>query len=114
MLNKSISPLSYDPADLSTSKAIISTLCAAICFYLFYCKYLHALSKYPGPFLAAFGPAWATYVAIKGDWVPRMTALHAEYGNIVRIGRNEVDIDDVDAIDAICTQHRMLQSALHD
>ncbi|KAF6762853.1 benzoate 4-monooxygenase cytochrome P450 [Ephemerocybe angulata] len=58
--------------------------------------YLHPLSCFPGPRLAAWTPLYkAYYEAIKGgQWVHHVDKLHEAYGDVVRVGPNELHFND--------------------
>ncbi|TDZ22090.1 Cytochrome P450 monooxygenase BOA3 [Colletotrichum orbiculare MAFF 240422] len=62
--------------------------------YLFassiYNLYFHPLSRFPGPFLARAQDFWVSRQWISGNWPWEVEALHAKYGDIVRIGPNEL------------------------
>lgn len=94
--------LSLEWQRLASLRGVGLAIITAILAYGVYCKLLHPLARYPGPFWAGFGPLWATYVTFKGDWLNIMTELHRIHGPVVRIARNEVDIDDPAAVEAIC------------
>ncbi|KAF2808157.1 cytochrome P450 [Mytilinidion resinicola] len=68
------------------------------CIYL---KYFHALSRYPGPFLASFTNLWRTIRFAKGDLHLDVAALHARHGSIVRLGPNSLSFSSVEAYEAI-------------
>ncbi|KXN91119.1 Trichodiene oxygenase [Leucoagaricus sp. SymC.cos] len=59
-------------------------------------RYFHPLSKYPGPALASITFLYRAYFDIvkDGGWVEHLFHLHAQYGSIVRVGPNELHIND--------------------
>lgn len=82
----------------------------AIC-YVIYFRYATSLRKVPGPFFASFTRLWKLRKTLKGDFERTNIDLHRRYGElqraqqnettltlysgpIVRIGPNEVSIDD--------------------
>ncbi|PSR71633.1 hypothetical protein PHLCEN_2v12486 [Hermanssonia centrifuga] len=77
------------PILLSASAAAIVAWTACISIYNIY---LHPLSKFPGPRLAAATIWWKAYIELykKQGLVDKLTELHALYGDIVRIGPNEL------------------------
>ncbi|KAI1616906.1 cytochrome P450 family protein [Exophiala viscosa] len=65
--------------------AVVGLLCRSL--------YLHLsspLAKVPGPFIARFSRWWLAYHGWKGDFHELLTSLHEQYGDVVRIGPNEV------------------------
>jgi hypothetical protein len=70
--------------------------------YLCYNLYFHPLASYPGPKLAAATPLpWATAVFFRriSHWVHE---LHQKYGDIVRIGPNELSYAMLDSLGRYC------------
>ncbi|ETS84534.1 hypothetical protein PFICI_02559 [Pestalotiopsis fici W106-1] len=57
---------------------------------LFYLAFLHPLARYPGPFLAKFTNAYASYHGWKGDIHLDMWRSHQKYGDYVRYGPNKL------------------------
>jgi hypothetical protein len=60
--------------------------------FIVYRLYLHPLAKYPGPKLAALTRwycAWFDLIE-GGTLLQHSNSLHEIYGNVVRIGPNEV------------------------
>ncbi|GAB1312635.1 Pisatin demethylase [Madurella fahalii] len=56
----------------------------------------HALSplrRYPGPFFARWTNLWRLFVVQSGDYHRRIKKLHDEYGPVIRIGPNLIDLD---------------------
>ncbi|RPB13088.1 cytochrome P450 [Morchella conica CCBAS932] len=64
-----------------------------------YRLFLHPLSKYPGPRLAAASSVYEMYhdIVKKGDMTFHMDELHRKYGPIVRISPNKVRLRDSSA-----------------
>ncbi|KAF4586296.1 hypothetical protein EYR38_010571 [Pleurotus pulmonarius] len=62
---------------------------------------LHPLAAFPGPVCAKLTKFTAAWVTFKGKQYQFYRALHDKYGDIVRIGPNELSIRHVDAIAAI-------------
>ncbi|KOC17618.1 hypothetical protein AFLA70_712g000361 [Aspergillus flavus AF70] len=77
-----------------SSTPVIGTLLAVIPFFfvarIFYRLYLHPLSKYPGPRLAAISSLYRAYHQTwrDGRLVEQLTHLHEIYGPVVRITPN--------------------------
>ncbi|KAJ5721376.1 uncharacterized protein N7483_009310 [Penicillium malachiteum] len=63
--------------------------------------YIHPLSKVPGPKIAAFTSLWLAYHTYIGDECTVVFNLHRKYGSVLRVGPNEVDISNADAIEPI-------------
>jgi hypothetical protein len=62
----------------------------------------HPLAKYPAPnffvTLPYIGETWFAWLTLKGNPDETLRGLHAKLGKVVRIGPNEVSIDDSDAV----------------
>jgi hypothetical protein len=73
---------------------VLVTALAIVCSYTIYLAiyrvYIHPLSKYPGPKLAALTYYHHYYYAFKGQRVAKITEWHIKYGEIVRISPNEL------------------------
>ncbi|KAI0434028.1 putative cytochrome P450 [Xylaria sp. FL1042] len=71
---------------------------ATISWLTFYRLYLSPLSKIPGPKLAAISTLYEAYYDLVhkggGRFAFKIKELHERYGPIVRVGPNEVHIDD--------------------
>lgn len=68
-----------------------------ICYRVFFSP----LQRFPGPPLAAVSKFWYLYHSVDGDMPHIIRQLHYQYGDIVRIGPNELSIVSLDAIDSI-------------
>ena len=62
----------------------------ALLLYCGYNLYLHPLSKFPGPKLAAISPVWAMRHWVSGDNLWKMKEVHDRYGPVVRISPNQL------------------------
>ncbi|KAJ7182897.1 cytochrome P450 oxidoreductase [Mycena crocata] len=70
--------------------------------YVLYNLFFHPLAAIPGPIGARTGLlSWKSIRAIKLDMGWKLLELHKQYGQIVRIGRNEASICDPGAISQI-------------
>ncbi|KAH8980271.1 high nitrogen upregulated cytochrome P450 monooxygenase 2 [Lactarius akahatsu] len=65
---------------------------------------LHPLAKYPGPIIAKSSKWWAAYVSGQGDLHRHYQSLHDRYGDVVRVGPNELSIRDPSFIPAVLGQ----------
>ncbi|KAL3479193.1 cytochrome P450 [Aspergillus californicus] len=80
--------LSLSPATLAVAVAVlVSAYWVATYAYLYW---LHPLSKYPGPPLAAVSELWYASAWTGGFWNRKMYEAHQRYGDIVRIAPNEL------------------------
>ncbi|KAH8680471.1 cytochrome P450 [Ilyonectria robusta] len=66
-----------------------------------YRLYIHPLSGIPGPRLAACSSLWLAWHTMIGDECTTIFQLHKQYGPVLRVGPNDVDIADGDAVDPI-------------
>ena len=76
---------------------------SVLCYYVartFYNIFLHPLASIPGPMLAAASSWYETYFDLLkapgdgGRYPWEIKRMHRVYGPIVRIGPNEVHVDD--------------------
>jgi len=58
---------------------------------------LNPISKFPGPFWAKINPLWHLYQYLTGDRHKRFTQLHNKYGDIIRVGINDLSVCNVEA-----------------
>ncbi|KAI0699707.1 cytochrome P450 [Cytidiella melzeri] len=73
-----------------------STLLLSIVLYRL--SPIHPLARYPGPIQAKVSKLWMAWVASSGKQHLYIQRLHDVYGDVVRIGPNELSIRDVSAI----------------
>ncbi|KAH9006681.1 high nitrogen upregulated cytochrome P450 monooxygenase 2 [Lactarius hengduanensis] len=64
----------------------------------------HPLAKYPGPAIAKTSKLWAAYLCAKGDMHRLYKSLHDRYGDVMRVGPNELSIRDSSLIHPILGQ----------
>ncbi|CAL1708242.1 unnamed protein product [Somion occarium] len=64
----------------------------------------HPLAQYPGPLPGKISKLWDVWMTAKGSHHQYVRALHDKYGDIVRIGPNELSIRHEDAIAPILTR----------
>lgn len=77
-----------------------------------YRLFLHPLSRVPGPRLAAITSGWYAYHVRNGRMLHLGQTLHQKYGPIVRVGPNELWLNNRDAFKAIYSQ-RLRPPMLH-
>jgi cytochrome P450 len=77
---------------------ILGFYLASLCIYR---VYLHPLAAVPGPFLAKCSSLWLYYHVYIGNECSTIRQLHKSYGPVLRVGPNDVDIADGDAIATI-------------
>ncbi|KAH7391598.1 cytochrome P450 [Cadophora sp. MPI-SDFR-AT-0126] len=61
-------------------------------------RYSRGLNKFDGPFVASFTDAWKLWYAITGAQKQIYVAEHEKYGEIVRVGPNELSFSNPQAI----------------
>ncbi|KAI0265874.1 high nitrogen upregulated cytochrome P450 monooxygenase 2 [Gloeopeniophorella convolvens] len=61
----------------------------------------HPLAQYPGPYLARLSKIWLTILAASGKQHVHFRKLHERYGEVVRVGPNELSISDASVIAAV-------------
>ncbi|KAK7409337.1 hypothetical protein QQX98_008461 [Neonectria punicea] len=81
-----------------TLGALVTAVCLARCLYRLY---IHPLSGVPGPRLAACSSLWLAWHTFVGDECTAIFELHKQYGPVLRVGPNDVDIADGDAVEPI-------------
>lgn len=69
-----------------------------------YRRYLHPLSRIPGPPLAAISRCWYAYHVRNGHMLRLGKTLHKRYGPVVRVGPNEVWFASKDAFKIIYSE----------
>ncbi|KAJ7454733.1 cytochrome P450 [Mycena latifolia] len=83
-------------AALLTFAVYISSLVISIIVYRL--SPFHSLAKYPGPMLCKVSKLWFAGIAMKGKQHLYYSELHRRFGDVVRIGPNELSFRDVNAI----------------
>ncbi|KAF5966130.1 hypothetical protein FBULB1_11832 [Fusarium bulbicola] len=77
--------------------------------YIVYYRYLHPLAKYPGPPLASVTNLWKTYHLWNLRLPHTLVHLHEQYGDVVRVGPNDLSFRNPDAVNTIYKAGRQLQ-----
>ncbi|KAK1453369.1 cytochrome P450 [Colletotrichum melonis] len=85
-------------------KILLVAPLATLSIYFFFHIFLHPLRKVPGPWKATISPLWLWYHSYIGDETTSIEALHRFYGPVVRIGPNDVDISDGEALAPIYSE----------
>ncbi|KAF7326534.1 hypothetical protein MVEN_02611600 [Mycena venus] len=75
---------------------------------------LHPLAKYPGPVACKISKLWLTHVSSGGKLHVYVKGLHDRYGPIVRVGPNELSINDSSLVTAILGPNGMPKGPLWD
>ncbi|KAG6907279.1 hypothetical protein DXG01_009584 [Tephrocybe rancida] len=83
-------------ATLVTFLTFWTTLSASIVIYRLFPW--HPLAKYPGPLICRVSKLWLAFLSLGGKQHTYYYKLHEEYGDVVRIGPNELSIRDVAAV----------------
>ncbi|KAJ5549420.1 hypothetical protein N7513_006654, partial [Penicillium frequentans] len=77
----------------------ITTLSTAvILIYVVYMRFLHPLSKYPGPLLATLTNGYKAYYVYNLRLHEKLLELHMQYGPVVRVGPNHLHLWEGEAI----------------
>ncbi|GLB40144.1 putative cytochrome p450 [Lyophyllum shimeji] len=58
----------------------------------------HPLARYPGPFLCRVSKLYFAFLSLRGKQHTYYARLHEQYGDVVRVGPNELSFRDADAI----------------
>jgi hypothetical protein len=66
--------------------------------YLLLTRYSRGLNKFNGPFLASFSNLWRLWYALGSSQKQLYVEIHRKYGDIVRLGPNELSFADPQAI----------------
>ncbi|KAF3075096.1 Pisatin demethylase [Trichoderma lentiforme] len=78
-----------------------SALIVASAGYVVYQCFFSPIAAFPGPFAAKFTKIWRAYATYRGQWHREIMELHRRYGNVVRIGPNELSVGDPEAFRTI-------------
>ena len=99
-MNNAVPPTAWSPTAVLVTGAAVLALVRGL-YFVVYRLYLSPLSQLPGPKLAALSSWYEAYYDLfskghGGQFVFQIKRLHERYGAIVRVGPNEVHIDDPD------------------
>jgi hypothetical protein len=95
----------HDPDSIMTSPLLSTALWSLLLVFtglisrLIYRLYFHPLATIPGPKIAACTSLWLAYHTYVGDECTVVFSLHRQYGPVLRVGPNDVDISNADAIE---------------
>ncbi|KDB31034.1 hypothetical protein H112_06555 [Trichophyton rubrum D6] len=86
-------------ASLKTNIGWPAVIGAVVAYYgtiVFYRLFLHPLSRFPGPKLAAISRWYEAYydVVLGGQYTVKIAELHKKYGPIIRISPHEIHVID--------------------
>ncbi|KAL6863552.1 cytochrome P450 [Trichoderma novae-zelandiae] len=84
----------------------LGVLLLGITTTVLYRLFLHPLARIPGPRLAAVSNIWHAYHARNGHMFDLGRRLHREYGEVVRVGPNELWCNSTEAFDKIYSSTR--------
>lgn len=84
---------SYDLQSKLVALSIVS-ITTSLIWFVIYPLYFHPLSKIPGPKICALTKYYILYKTWNEERNRFVQSLHEQYGSIVRIGPNEIDIND--------------------
>ncbi|KAJ5639183.1 uncharacterized protein N7484_007045 [Penicillium longicatenatum] len=90
---------------------IISLLAALILVYILYMRFLHRLSKYPGPLLATLTNSYKAYYVYNLQLHEKLLELHMQYGPVVRVGPNHLHLWEGEAITPIYKGGRKMRKS---
>ncbi|KAJ3541828.1 hypothetical protein NM688_g6036 [Phlebia brevispora] len=102
----------YIPAKLYIFPIYWSTILALTVAYRL--SPSHPLAQFPGPLPAKVTKFWMSYVTARGNAHETARVLHAQYGDIVRIGPNELSFCRPEAIQPILGMKVMRKGPYYD
>jgi hypothetical protein len=79
----------------------VSFLSSLIFFTIVHRLFFHPLRKFPGKKLAAVSKIYEASVNWNGQLSPSIRELHRKHGDFIRIGPNDIAINNVEAIETI-------------
>ncbi|KAN0137390.1 Cytochrome P450 [Lactarius tabidus] len=103
-------PISYHVpwASAAAVFAFVTYWSALTCFTLMYrFSPFHPLAKYPGPAIAKASKLWGSYHTSTGNIHRCYKNLHERFGDVVRVGPNELSIRDSSLIHPVLGQGRL-------
>lgn len=79
-----------------------------LCLYVIYYRCFHPLARYPGPFFASFTNLWKVYQLSTLRMPEKLRQMHEKYGDVVRVGPNDVSFNTRNAVSTIYKAGRSL------
>ncbi|KAH6952169.1 cytochrome P450 [Fusarium avenaceum] len=92
---------------LGASTAVLAVV-LLVSLHVVYYRFLHPLAKYPGPFFASFTNLWKVRQLWSLHMPYTLQRLHVEYGDVVRIGPNQLSFSQGEAVHRIYKAGRKL------
>ena len=100
---------------LWANPAFIAVTLLVPILYACYYRYFHYLSAYPGPAIASITNLWKGYQLSTLHIPETIAKLHAQYGDVVRVGPNDLSFNTSAAVGAIYKAGRSLpKTAFYD
>ncbi|EKM54289.1 uncharacterized protein PHACADRAFT_196722 [Phanerochaete carnosa HHB-10118-sp] len=95
--------------------AAVSYWCLILAFTALYrLSPIHPLAKYPGPTFGKLSKIYVAYLVARGDLYRAIKDWHERYGDVVRIGPNELSFRRVDAVQPIYGAKTMPKGPYYD
>ena len=69
----------------------------------------HPLARFPGPAHMKLSKLWMSYLTYRGDGHEYIRALHGQYGDVVRVGPNELSFNRADLVQPILGMKMLLK-----
>ena len=103
----------FSMADAATMTAAMATsfLAGAWGSVLFYRAFLNPLNKFPGPWPAKFCNLYMSINFANLDAYHKLKAMHDKYGRIVRVGSNDLSINDANIMETAYGRHSRVEKA---
>ena len=95
--------------DMNDLDLAFSLLLGGALSYVVYQQYLHPLNCFPGPFWASLTDVWKVQLLRTGTMPAQLSSLHERYGDIVRIGPNELSFNNESAVKEIYKAGRAME-----
>ncbi|KAJ2994470.1 hypothetical protein NUW58_g1547 [Xylaria curta] len=96
-------------SDLLSWSGLVLSIAIYLATLVFYRLFLHPLSRFPGPKLAAISRWYEVYydVVQNGQYTFKIAELHKQYGPIIRISPYELHVNDPSFFDHLYRQDGM-------
>ncbi|KAK2732727.1 hypothetical protein FQN57_002481 [Myotisia sp. PD_48] len=106
-----IQPLAERFSVAGASELLLALVGVLTLGYVFYNRFLHPLSKFPGPFLASVTPWAQLYHGMRGDRHLWLYSLHQKYGPHVRVAPNFISVNSVQGLHDIYGHGKKVKKA---